>query len=171
MTSTTSIATRVTPGPFHHEQHRVLSIRASTMIIRWTDGRTRWWLVPRRQKNGKHTTYLGFGLQGTVPVAMSKGIHDRFIIVGRSVEELPAKLWRSKHVLPSLRVLIDVFPQQGERIGLGVPQPTTYTTRVNISSTQEIRNRREKKKERRKEKKMARSGNGDLPTKHEPGWK
>ena len=65
---------------------------------------------------------------------MSKGIHDRFIIVGRFVQELPAQLWRSKHVLPSLRILVDVFPQQGERIGLGVPQPTTYTTRVNISS-------------------------------------
>ena len=60
---------------------------------------------------------------------MRKSIHNRVVIVGRSLQKLTTHLRRAEYLLQAIRVLVDVLSQPCKWLGLGVPQPAAYTQR------------------------------------------
>lgn len=54
-------------------------------------------------------TYLGLGFQGRLPVCVSESLHDRFIVIGRSIQKLAAQGRLPKNLLPAICILVDVL--------------------------------------------------------------
>lgn len=74
----------------------------------------------------KGSPYLWLGLEGGIPVVMSKSIHHRIVIVSCSIQKLAAHRWRPEHLFPPSRILVDVLPKRGQWIGFWVPETATY---------------------------------------------
>lgn len=118
--------------------------------------RSQWDIVVGSSRQRNDATYLGFGFEGRLPVGMGEGLHDRVIVIRGSIQKLTADLWGAKKLLPVIRMLDNILPERGERIRLGVPNSTAYTTR-------------QRQRSRGREKQI--KGVEGVPTKDPPGWK
>lgn len=78
-------------------------------------------------------TYLGLGLEGRFPVSMSKRLHDRIVVIRRSVQELATQGRRPKNILPLTCILVNVLSKCRQWIGLWVPETAAYTSRSRMS--------------------------------------
>jgi hypothetical protein len=58
---------------------------------------------------------------------MRKGIHNRVVIIGCSLQKLAAQLGLPEYFLPAVRMLVDVLSEQSKRLCLWVPQTTACT--------------------------------------------
>lgn len=109
-------------------------------------------------------SYLGLGFEGRFPVVMSESLDNRVVVVGRSVQKFTAHRRRPEHLFPALRVLVDVFSKQCQRLSLWVPETTAYTRHMSFDSLPG--NKGAEGMARNEGKRL-----GNIPTKQAPGWK
>lgn len=60
----------------------------------------------------RKASYLWFCLESRLPIVMRKSVHNRIVIVGRSLQKLTTHLRRPEYLLQDSRVIVDVLPQQ-----------------------------------------------------------
>jgi hypothetical protein len=64
---------------------------------------------------------------------MSKSLHNRIVIIRRSVQKLATHRRRPKNVLPLTCIRVNVLSKCRQWISLWVPETATYTSRIRMS--------------------------------------
>lgn len=110
------------------------------------------------------SSYPWLSLERRLPVVMSKGFHNRVLIVRCSAEKLAPHARRAEHLLPATCVHVDVLSDHRKGVGFWVPEAAAYTTRNDLSYGREY-----KREHREVDLRVPKGDN--LPIKQDPGWK
>jgi hypothetical protein len=73
---------------------------------------------------------------------MSQSFHDRFVVIGRSVQKLAAQGRRPENRLPLICILVDVLSKCRQWISLWVPEAAAYTSRSRTSQGEHYENQK-----------------------------
>lgn len=85
----------------------------------------------RSTKREALETNLWCSFQGALLVSLCERF-DSFLLIPNclSTEKLPGQFSTSEYGFNLMRILIDVASKQVERLGIGVPEPTSYSGNV-----------------------------------------